>query len=123
MHCQQYALLRKYLLCLQVHSIRFNFFVLQIFLTYTPYVNTFFSNEGIDGVAWGRIIGFMIAIFLVVEAEKVYGMRYFMPYIRSMGMCRPTDQSHEIAMTDEELNSVLFLATSASTMGMPVSHH
>ncbi len=96
---------------------------MQIFLTYTPYVNTFFSNEGIDGVAWGRIIGFMIAIFLVVEAEKVYGTRYFMPYIRSMGMCRPTDQSHEIAMTDEELNSVLFFATSASTMGMPVAHH
>jgi hypothetical protein len=91
---------------------------LQIFLTYTPYVNTFFSNDGIDGTAWGRIIGFMIAIFLVVEMEKIYGTRYFMPWIRQMGACKPTDTAHEHARTDEELNSVLFLATSASTMGV-----
>jgi hypothetical protein len=92
---------------------------LQIFLTYTPYINTFFSNDGIDGDAWGRIIGFMIAIFLVVEVEKIYGTRYVMPWIRKMGACKPTDIEQNHAMTDEELNSVLFIATSASTMGMP----
>ena len=96
---------------------------LQVFLTYTPYVNTFFSNEGIDGEAWGRILAFMIAIFLVVEVEKIYGTRYIMPLIHQMGLCKPTDRLHEHAMTDEELHSVLFIATSASTLGMPVSNH
>jgi hypothetical protein len=95
----------------------------QVFLTYTPYVNTFFSNEGIDGVAWGRILAFMVAIFLVVEVEKLYGTRYVLPQIRKLGVCRPTDQAHEHAMTAEERNSVIFIATSASTMGMPVERH
>jgi hypothetical protein len=92
-----------------------------VFLTYTPVVNTFFSNEGIDGVAWGRIVGFSAAIFLVIEAEKLYGPRYIMPLIRRTGACRPT--VHERAMTAAELDAVTLFATSASTMGMPVSRH
>jgi hypothetical protein len=86
-------------------------------------VNTFFSNEGLDGIAWGRILAFTCAIFLIVEVEKVYGTRYIMPLIRWMGACKPTSRMHEHVMTDEELNSVLFIATSASTVGVPVSQH
>ena len=92
-----------------------------MFLTYTPVVNTFFSNEGIDGEAWGRILGFTAAIFLVVEVEKLYGPRYIMPLIRRTGLCRPTGR--ERPMTAAELDAVAFVATSASTLGMPVSRH
>ncbi len=65
----------------------------------------------------------MTAIFLIVEVEKIYAPKYIMPLLHTMGMCKPTDQSVGHVMTDEELNAVLFLATSASTMGVPVAHH
>jgi hypothetical protein len=82
-------------------------FTPQIFLTYTPYVNTFFSSEEIDSVAWGKILASTAAIFLVVEVEKVYGPLYIMPLIRKLGMCKPTVTEPSIQRTeaDEELNS------------------
>lgn len=55
---------------------------LQMFLTYTPVVNSVFYNAPIDGMAWVRIIGFSIAIFLIIEMEKAIGPKYLMPMIR-----------------------------------------
>mmetsp|Transcript_25630 Transcript_25630/g.36133 ORF Transcript_25630/g.36133 Transcript_25630/m.36133 type:complete len:1065 (-) Transcript_25630:131-3325(-) len=47
--------------------------VLQIFLTYTPGLNnTIFGMEPMDGTQWGISILFMIAVFLIMEAEKAF---------------------------------------------------
>ncbi|EKX34242.1 hypothetical protein GUITHDRAFT_80735 [Guillardia theta CCMP2712] len=92
--------------------------VLQVFLTYTPGVNSFFSNEAIDGIAWLRILGMMIAIFLFVELEKAIGPKYLMPLIRQMGLCQPSAGGTD--MSEDEREHFRFLATSASTIGMPI---
>jgi magnesium-transporting ATPase (P-type) len=45
--------------------------VLQVFITYTPGVNyTIFSMEGMDGIQWAIVVGFMFVVFFVMEAEK-----------------------------------------------------
>jgi len=44
---------------------------LQIFLTYTPGVNTvIFQMRGMDGVQWGIVVLFMFVVFCVMEVEK-----------------------------------------------------
>jgi magnesium-transporting ATPase (P-type) len=44
---------------------------LQIFITYTPVVNTtIFGMTGMDGVQWGIVILFMAVTFLTMETEK-----------------------------------------------------
>lgn len=44
----------------------------QVFLTLTPGINSFFQiSEGLDGVGWARAIGGMFAIYFAVEIEKV----------------------------------------------------
>jgi magnesium-transporting ATPase (P-type) len=44
---------------------------LQVFLTYTPGVSTFFSmGDGMGWVQWVRVLVSMVVVFLVVEAEK-----------------------------------------------------
>jgi len=45
--------------------------VLQLILTYVPMLNTFvFSMEGMDGAAWGTVIGALAIVFVVMEIEK-----------------------------------------------------
>jgi len=45
--------------------------VLQIILTYVPFLNTFvFSMDGMDGIMWGIVVAAMVIVFLVMEAEK-----------------------------------------------------
>jgi len=44
---------------------------LQIFITYTPVVNTtIFGMTGMDGVQWGIVILFMAVTFVIMELEK-----------------------------------------------------
>ena len=44
---------------------------LQLVITYVPGLNTFvFQMRGMDGVQWGITILFMVAVFIVMEAEK-----------------------------------------------------
>ena len=45
--------------------------VLNIFVTYIPGLNGFFSMSGMDGLQWGIVILFAVASFLIVELEKV----------------------------------------------------
>ena len=45
--------------------------ILQVFLTYTPKVNTIiFQMRGMDGVQWGITLLFMLCVFLFMEFEK-----------------------------------------------------
>jgi magnesium-transporting ATPase (P-type) len=45
--------------------------VLQVFITYTPGLNTIvFSMEGMDGKQWGIAILMMVCVFIVMETEK-----------------------------------------------------
>ena len=45
--------------------------LLQIFLTYTPGLNSvIFSMNGMDRIQWGITIMFMFVVFFVMEAEK-----------------------------------------------------
>ncbi|CAB9528779.1 Sodium/potassium-transporting ATPase subunit alpha [Seminavis robusta] len=44
---------------------------LQVFITYTPGLNmTIFSMEGMDGIQWAIVVGFMVLVLFVMEAEK-----------------------------------------------------
>jgi magnesium-transporting ATPase (P-type) len=44
---------------------------LQVFLTQTPGVNRIiFQMRGMDGLQWGISLAFMVAVFIVMEAEK-----------------------------------------------------
>jgi len=45
--------------------------VLQVFITYTPGLNTtIFKMKGMDGVQWGIVFLFMAVVFVVMEVEK-----------------------------------------------------
>ncbi len=45
--------------------------VLQIFFTYCPGIKTvIFQMKGMDGFGWALTIGWMFAIFFVMEIEK-----------------------------------------------------
>mmetsp|Transcript_18740 Transcript_18740/g.40630 ORF Transcript_18740/g.40630 Transcript_18740/m.40630 type:complete len:1066 (-) Transcript_18740:283-3480(-) len=45
--------------------------VLQVFLTYTPGLNSFvFSMMGMDGFGWALVIAAMVVVFAVMETEK-----------------------------------------------------
>mmetsp|Transcript_4907 Transcript_4907/g.10865 ORF Transcript_4907/g.10865 Transcript_4907/m.10865 type:complete len:1039 (+) Transcript_4907:173-3289(+) len=94
--------------------------VLQIFLTYTPGVREVFSNAPIGGASWALILACSLAVFVLVEIEKVIGIHYVMPHIKSA--CAPRgcctgDGEHE--RTQSELNQVQFFASGASTFGLP----
>jgi potassium/sodium efflux P-type ATPase len=53
----------------------------QLFLTYTPFVNTFFSMEGMDGYQWIRVLVCMVVIYIVVEFEKAVLDPILMPLV------------------------------------------
>ncbi|WIA15444.1 hypothetical protein OEZ85_002091 [Tetradesmus obliquus] len=56
---------------------------LQMLLTYTPGLNAFFAMpEGMQGIQWARVFGCMVAIFLIVEAEKALVDPVLMPVVR-----------------------------------------
>ena len=56
---------------------------LQVFLTYTPGVQWFFSMpDGMDGIQWARAIGAMIVVYIVVEIEKALVDPVLMPMVR-----------------------------------------
>jgi magnesium-transporting ATPase (P-type) len=41
---------------------------LQVFITYTPWVNTkIFSQTGLNGIQWAITLGFTIIVFIVME--------------------------------------------------------
>lgn len=44
--------------------------IIQAIFTYLPYMQSLFGVVAIDAAAWGRIIGFGIVLFVVVELEK-----------------------------------------------------
>lgn len=44
--------------------------VFQVIFTYFPFMQSMFGVAAIDASAWGRIIGFGILLFMVVEVEK-----------------------------------------------------
>jgi magnesium-transporting ATPase (P-type) len=54
---------------------------LQLFLTYTPVVNTFFSMEGMDGYQWIRVLACMILVYVIVEIEKALVDPVLMPLV------------------------------------------
>jgi hypothetical protein len=97
---------------------------LQLVLTYAPTVNEFFSNAPLGWFAWVRIVGFSLALFVLVELEKVLGPRYLMPLLlpcgNLLGCClgRPAPGSEEERSSDRE--AVPLIATSASTIGLPL---
>ncbi len=45
--------------------------IIQAIFTYLPYMQRLFGVVAIDAAAWGRIIGFGIMLFVVVELEKL----------------------------------------------------
>jgi len=45
--------------------------VIQVIFTYLPFMQHMFGVAAIDGSAWGRIIGFGVLLFVVVEVEKM----------------------------------------------------
>mmetsp|Transcript_24240 Transcript_24240/g.58096 ORF Transcript_24240/g.58096 Transcript_24240/m.58096 type:complete len:520 (-) Transcript_24240:60-1619(-) len=94
---------------------------LQIILTYVPGVSYFFYNGPIDGMAWLRILGFSTVIFFLVEIEKVVGPKYLMPLVRplfnAIGVITP--EALKTQRTETGMQSVKFIATSASTFGVP----
>jgi magnesium-transporting ATPase (P-type) len=52
--------------------------VLQVFITYTPWVNIeIFNQTGLDGIQWAISICFCIAVFIIMETEKAV-RRYLM---------------------------------------------
>jgi magnesium-transporting ATPase (P-type) len=91
---------------------------LQVLLIHVPGVNAFFSCEPLPAVGWGRAIGVGALLFLIVEAEKVVGPRFILPalrpLLRALRTCFPASWS--VANAPSE---VRFLATSASTFGVP----
>ena len=93
---------------------------LQLFLTYTPGVNEIFSNGPISGQSWGLILVCSLAVFILVEMEKAFGIKYVMPHIKRacqpLGCCTGENE-HE--RTQSELNQVNFIASGASTFGLP----
>ncbi len=44
--------------------------IIQLIFTYLPFMQSLFGVVAIDAAAWGRIIGFGIVLFVVVELEK-----------------------------------------------------
>ncbi len=44
--------------------------VIQLIFTYLPFMQSLFGVAAIDASAWGRIIGFVVFLFVVVEIEK-----------------------------------------------------
>jgi hypothetical protein len=38
--------------------------------TYLPVMQTLFGSAGLDAAAWGRILLFGVALFLIIETEK-----------------------------------------------------
>ncbi|MDO9012640.1 MAG: cation-transporting P-type ATPase [Gallionella sp.] len=44
--------------------------VIQLIFTYLPFMQSLFGVAAIDASAWGRIIGFAVFLFVVVEIEK-----------------------------------------------------
>ncbi|MFA6061216.1 MAG: cation-transporting P-type ATPase [Gallionella sp.] len=45
--------------------------VIQAIFTYLPFMQQVFGVAAIDASAWGRIIGFGITLFIVIEVEKI----------------------------------------------------
>ena len=75
--------------------------VLQVFFTYTPGVQDVFSNSNIDGIVWGYILGLMASIFVLIDIEKTYGPKLFMPWFRKrFGLCLPTPD--DVGYMDEK---------------------
>eukprot|EP00285_Hemiselmis_virescens_P013221 CAMPEP_0173380530 /NCGR_PEP_ID=MMETSP1356-20130122/3202_1 /TAXON_ID=77927 ORGANISM="Hemiselmis virescens, Strain PCC157" /NCGR_SAMPLE_ID=MMETSP1356 /ASSEMBLY_ACC=CAM_ASM_000847 /LENGTH=1147 /DNA_ID=CAMNT_0014334157 /DNA_START=96 /DNA_END=3539 /DNA_ORIENTATION=+ len=95
--------------------------VLQVILTYVPGVNYFFYNGPIEGMAWVRIIGFSIVIFLLVEFEKKFGSKYLMPMLRPVfeAFGKFVPQSMAYQRTETQMQATRFIATSASSAGVP----
>jgi magnesium-transporting ATPase (P-type) len=44
--------------------------ILQIVFTYVPIMQILFGSAGLDAAAWGRILLFGLALFLIIETEK-----------------------------------------------------
>jgi len=95
---------------------------LQLFLTYTPGVNDFFSNAPIGLMEWVRILGFSVVVFILVEIEKQVGPKYLLPIVRPLMESMGCMGSKGEVMSQEEIQNTHFYATSGSSVGMPHPH-
>jgi len=50
--------------------------LLQVLFTYTPWMNAAFHTAPIGGAEWGLILGWSLAIYLVVKTEKWLRRRF-----------------------------------------------
>ena len=57
---------------------------LQMLMTYTPGLNTFFSMCGLGGLAWARIFTAMAVIYIIVEIEKALLDPVLVPMLRPL---------------------------------------
>lgn len=55
---------------------------MQVFLTHTPGVNTFFSMEPMEGLQWLRVFVCMLIVYFIVEVEKALVDPLLMPIIK-----------------------------------------
>lgn len=108
---------------------------LQCLLTYTPALQPIFETAAIDGADWARVVGLAVAVFVVVEAEKVAGPRYIHPYVaprakacarwlRSVLRCGPTAEPETAAPQDlptREEGSVVGAGEMAAGTGAPAA--
>ena len=73
---------------------------LQIFITYTPVVNTtIIGQSGMDGIQWAIVVGFMFVTFVGMELEKAVCR-----YLSSLG--KDTDDLENEPTLDAPIRSL-----------------
>jgi len=82
---------------------------LQIFIIYTPGLNSFFYCSPMSAIAWGRVIGFSTLIFLIVEVEKQL-MHFIRPSLSYALSCLVSVTPAALRMPGK--NSALIIHTS-----------
>lgn len=92
---------------------------LQVLLVHAPGVNEFFSCAPMGGDEWGRAIGFAFGVFFIIEIEKWAAPRFIMPWfiplLRAVSHAMPA----MLRVQPQDPSKVRFIATSASTFGVP----
>jgi magnesium-transporting ATPase (P-type) len=114
---------------------------LQVLIIYTPVLSAFFYSTGISAASWGRVLGLAAAVFFIVELEKqvLHLLRpalaravgsiagavpaaMLIPVPHAAGRASAAGQAPtSIELNQAELDSVRFVATSASSFGIPLA--
>lgn len=50
--------------------------IFQIFLTYTPGIQDVWDTKGLGGLDWLRVIAFGVAMYIILELQKVGLQKY-----------------------------------------------